>query len=213
MSSFLERLNAKKAAMTAKAQEAVDAPKPTAEEPVPVPVQAPEKLSFAERMRLKREEAAKGNGAAPIAVPIDASKPKAESKPEPKVEASPLPKVKISADVIKRTNAMLETNAAIEADVENASTELIKERIQALGTVEGFELKTAMDGLRNLILANPSACALLLPEDVGEMVSALRRMTNNTKAASMATPTRASKKAPTKILNPDDLDALLGDLL
>ena len=124
-----------------------------------------------------------------------------------------MPKVVISSDVIKLSNQVALASKASEAIEEGSSTEEIKSRIDRLASLSGLDLKLAMDGLKSLILANPSACTQLLPEDVGDMVSALRKMTSNEKAAVMAAPKRASSKAAPSILAPDDLDALLGDLL
>ena len=155
-------------------------------------------MTFAERMAAAKQAAA---DLAPVAEVED---------PTP----TALPKVVISSDVIKLSNQVALASKASEVIEEGSSTEEIKSRIDRLASLSGLDLKLAMDGLKSLILANPSACTQLLPEDVGDMVSALRKMTSNEKAAVMAAPKRASsKKEAPSILAPDDLDALLGDLL
>ena len=137
--------------------------------------------------------------------------PAQEADPIPKA----MPKIEISSKVVEMSNRVVAAESAISEIEESSTTAEIKERIERLTTLDGFDLKQAMDGLKALILANPSACSLLLPEDVGEMVTALRRMTGNAKAELMAAPKRGGRKAaaPVKTLAPDDLDALLTDLL
>lgn len=128
-------------------------------------------------------------------------------------EVAAIPKLTIDSDIIAKSNAVIAAGSEIEAEVESSTTEEIRTRIERLADMPELDLKQAMDGLKALILANPSACAQLLPEDVGEMVTALRRMTNNTVAATLAPAKRgraAKKKEP--VLAADELDALLGDL-
>lgn len=175
-------------------------PHETVEDVPDAPASKP--MTFAERMA-----AAKAASQAPTTAP--------STEPTTVVEdptPTALPKVVISSDVINLSNQVALASKASEAIEEGSSTEEIKSRIDRLASLSGLDLKLAMDGLKALILANPSACTQLLPEDVGDMVSALRKMTSNEKAAVMAAPKRASKAAPS-ILAPDDLDALLGDLL
>ncbi len=169
-------------------------PHETVEDLPDVPASKP--MTFAERM------AAAKAAATPTTAPAIVEDP----------TPTDLPKVVISSDVIKLSNQVALASKASEAIEEGSSTEEIKSRIDRLASLSELDLKLAMDGLKSLILANPSACTQLLPEDVGAMVSALRKMTSNEKAAVMAAPKRASKAAPA-ILAPDDLDALLGDLL
>lgn len=59
------------------------------------------------------------------------------------------------------------------------SVEEIKSMIAQLSvTEEGEDLKKAMADLKKAIKDNPAACASLLPEDIGEMVAALYKLTN-----------------------------------
>lgn len=138
--------------------------------------------------------------------------PTPDPTPDPIPKA--MPKIEISSRAVELSNRVVAAEKAISEIEESATTAEIKERIERLTTLEDFDLKQAMDGLKALILANPSACSLLLPEDVGEMVTALRRMTGNAKAEIMAAPKRGGRKASTTTtLAPEALDALLEDLL
>ena len=188
--TFAELLAAKKASLA----KTINEPLPVEDVPA-APASKP--MTFAERM-----------AAAKAAAPAPTTAPPVVEDPTP----TALPKVVISSDVIKLSNQVALASKASETIEEGSSTEEIKSRIDRLASLSGLDLKLAMDGLKSLILANPSACTQLLPEDVGDMVSALRKMTSNEKATVMAAPKRASKAAPS-ILAPDDLDALLGDLL
>lgn len=102
-----------------------------------------------------------------------------------------------------------EPELAVQLEPVELSTEQLQEKIRTLSTTsDGEDLKFAMRDLKRALLANPSACALLLPEDIGEAVQALKRMigpslekeeTKRTKKEAKAT-----KAAETKILKPSD---------
>lgn len=184
-------------------------PHDTVEDVPDAPASKP--MTFAERMAAAKQ-AASTEPTEPTPTPAQLAE--AKSNAEEAASLVALPKVVISSDVIKLSNQVALADKASEAIEEGSSTEEIKSRIDRLASLSGLDLKLAMDGLKSLILANPSACTQLLPEDVGDMVAALRKMTSNEKAAVMAAPKRASsKKEAPSILAPDDLDALLGDLL
>lgn len=138
--------------------------------------------------------------------------PAVEPAPEPAPELAVIPKVTISADVIALSNKTIQAGQAAPSAEAEASLDLIKARIAELQTMDGLDLSLAMDGLKALILANPSACSQLLPEDVGDMVGALRRMTGNTKAAAQAAPTKGRKAKAPAMLDAADLSALLDGL-
>ena len=122
-----------------------------------------------------------------------------------------IPKVELSAKTIAMSNAVVAAGSVADDITSGDDLDLIKDRIERLQSVDGFELKTAMDGLKSLILANPAACAQLLPEDIGEMVTALRRMTGNKEAAAMAAPARR-KAAKEPALDANALEDLMNDL-
>jgi hypothetical protein len=53
----------------------------------------------------------------------------------------------------------------------------LKAKIAQLATTsEEEDLRYAMTDLKKALLANPIACAFLMPEDIGEMVKYIRRM-------------------------------------
>lgn len=58
------------------------------------------------------------------------------------------------------------------------SAQKIKDMIDMLSqTEDGEPLKDAMSQLKGALLENPTACALLLPADIGEMVKYLMKVT------------------------------------
>lgn len=67
-----------------------------------------------------------------------------------------------------------------EVRIEDTLTlEEIRGKIAQLSTTEtGESLASAMDDLKKALRANPSACAAMLPEDIGEMVRHLSRLNN-----------------------------------
>lgn len=77
------------------------------------------------------------------------------------------------------------------------TVEEIKRRIAELSTLEGGEsLKSAMSELKLSLRHNPEASNLLLPEEIGEMVKHLRKITaTEIVQADGADKNRAIKKA------------------
>jgi hypothetical protein len=85
-------------------------------------------------------------------------------------------------------------------------------RIQELKELSGEALEGAMKDLKGALLANPAAAAIMLPEDIGEMVAALRRMTGQTVAEASkakATGERRKKSIP---LSAEAMQAALDEL-
>lgn len=175
--------------------------------------------SFAEILAARKAAMATGKveEAAPVAAPVESEKPTSSFlaklkqaaasvsvNPEatttaPAAEPEPLPVVITAANLVTSP----ETQELLAASDEQATMLEIRQKIHLLETMEGFELKTAMDDLKGLIHANASAFQYMLPEDSGLMVRALRRMTNNAVAASLAaTPSKvkAQKTASDKAL-------------
>lgn len=89
----------------------------------------------------------------------------------------------------------------------------IKQRISLLESVEQGSMKSEMDELKKLIKASPEACQYLLPAEMGQMVRALRSMTDNKLAIDMK---RAKPKKEPKVLeqvlSPQQMLAALDDL-
>lgn len=73
--------------------------------------------------------------------------------------------------------------------------ETIQDRIKQLDGQEGDTLKKSMAQLRIALRANPEACNLLLPEDIGKMVQHIYKMTKTTvvKAVAERSVARAKK--------------------
>ncbi len=91
----------------------------------------------------------------------------------------------------------------------------ISSRIALLNNMSEASLRDEMRELKTALKENPSACALLLNEDIGTMVTALRKITAKAMTASTeakAKTTRASTAKPTvKKLTAAELAAALED--
>lgn len=83
-----------------------------------------------------------------------------------------------------------------ETPISQETHEVIQ-RIRSLEALAEEDLKGAMDELKQALLQNPAATALLLPEDIGEMVAQLRRITGQA-CAEAAKPKKEKKKNLTK---------------
>ena len=93
---------------------------------------------------------------------------------------------------------------------QEAASEL-QTRIAMLCDIEGVDLKNEMTSLKAAIMENPAATQFLLPEDIGKMVSALRKITGF--AISQAA-TKEKKPRATKVktqLTAEQLAAALED--
>ena len=89
----------------------------------------------------------------------------------------------------------------------------IKQRIAEMENFDGISLRTEMDELKKLIKASPEACLFLLPEELGLMVRALRKQTDNRVAVDMGAARKPSSKKQVEIkLTADELSAALDDL-
>jgi hypothetical protein len=93
----------------------------------------------------------------------------------------------------------------------------LSQRINLLCNIEDLDnLKTEMASLRVALLANPAACELLLPEEVGELVRHQRKLTNTELAAKKpkkaivekAKPVKVSKEEAAKMLVDLNFDSL-----
>lgn len=73
-------------------------------------------------------------------------------------------------------------------------------------TEDGESLRTAMSELKVALKANPAACAMLLPEDIGQMVGVLRRMTNKLVLADLSGKKKEAK--PKVAITQDQIDNL-----
>lgn len=97
-----------------------------------------------------------------------------------------------------------------EGDHEKAPAEVhsLRDRIWKLQTESGGEsLKDAMKHLQIALLENPTAVSYFLPEDYGEMVTHIRKLTGNAVAQALAKPAGKKTKAaiPSTQISIDDL--------
>jgi predicted transcriptional regulator len=79
-------------------------------------------------------------------------------------------------------------------------------------TEAGESLINAMADLKKALKANPAACAMLLPEEIGEMVKALYKMTNKGILDALNPELKKEKKAAIKKqLTQDEIDSISMD--
>lgn len=186
MSSLLEKIAAKKAAeAAAKALLAAPAPlveeKPAVVERLDVPPgktaveAAPERvMSFAEKMAAKKAAAL----GAPLPAVVDT--------------------IVVDAPLVQNPIEAKEEEAVDLTDIptEDAQAYLdIKSKLNRLSALDGSFLETAMKDLKKALMDNPQACYLILPQDIGKMVIALRAMKNEVIEAASETKEKAPKKA------------------
>ena len=133
----------------------------------------------------------------------------AAAKVEPKVEEasfSPIKPVEPMPNVISAANlaaSKLPTQESVAVTGEDSVVvEQIRQRIADLQNMEHGQIKDAMKTLQGMLIANPSACSLMLPEDAGLLVRALRKMTGNTQAIMLANskPSKKGKATSTSAL-------------
>lgn len=187
MSSLLEKIAAKKAAEAA-AKALLNAPAapvavverhdvPPGKTAVEAPADKP--LSFAEKMAAKKAAALD----APLPAVVDTIV--VDAPIEPKVE-TPKPEAPKEEEAVDLTNIPTE-DAQAYLD--------IKSKLNRLSALDGSFLETAMKDLKKALMDNPQACYLILPQDIGKMVIALRAMKNEVIEAATETKEKAPKKA------------------
>lgn len=101
----------------------------------------------------------------------------AEPAPANKMNTFPLTKI-ITMNNIAGQAAPTEGELLIAGEMPEDAIR-IKQRISMLSSIEEGTLKSEMDELKKLIKAAPEACQYLLPEELGQVVRALRSMTDN----------------------------------
>lgn len=92
---------------------------------------------------------------------------------------------------------------------EDRSNNDLLSRIDELEKLSGEDLTNAMKELKAALMKNPAAVEVMLPEDIGCMVTALRRMTGQEIVA--ATEKKGKKEKP-KALSAEDLAAAFDEL-
>lgn len=95
-------------------------------------------------------------------------------------------------------------------EISQAATDILP-RIKELQNLSGEDLESEMQILKKAILENPSAAMLMLPEDIGCMVVALRRMTGQSIAEATAEKKTGTKKAK-KALTAEEMAAAFDEL-
>jgi len=85
----------------------------------------------------------------------------------------------------------------------------ISTRIHQLESLSTENLKGEMQDLKRILMENPAACMLMHDEDIGIMVSALRKITGQAIQAS-AKPTKVKKE--TKKLSATELQDALDEM-
>jgi hypothetical protein len=101
-------------------------------------------------------------------------------------------------------------------ETNNLTTEHLQSMIAKLSTTEdGESLKNEMSKLKITLKQNPAACSMLLPEDIGQMVGSLMRMTNRGILDQLNPEVKAKNKAMKKEpVSQEELDALkLDDMM
>ena len=86
-------------------------------------------------------------------------------------------------------------------------------KIAHLNALSGEDLKNEMVELKALLLSNPSATTLLLPEEIGEMVKAIERQLGVARMLATEKPKKgkvASSKP--KQFSKEELDNMLSEL-
>lgn len=173
-------------------------PVPQKQEPVQEAQKQEEKpLTFAEKMALKKKQQ---------------EAPAVEEKKE--VLSTALVQA-AKAETANQEIAKAEEAEANEgnAEIRNAYAE-IAAKIDELAELSSTELPGAMSALKKSLMQNPAACELMLDEDLGKMVTALRRIVGEEIVAKKAEKSLGKKPKANSLANMsvDDLLAAAADL-
>lgn len=210
---------AEAAAPTAPAQEAEEK-KPAQEAPAPVPAPAAvseKPLTFAEKMALKKQQAAAQEAPAPAVSPIAAMEEPAKA---PSAPLSFADKLRAQKEAVKAAQTVVQEKVEIDperipADPDEAQSFVdIVTKINDLKSLMEDDLKEGMSALKAAIKKNPSAADLLLDEELGLMVVALRRMRGITIAEATKEKKPGAKKPKAKevALSAEELEAAWSEL-
>lgn len=200
----------------------VEEQKPVEEAPAPVPApaaSAEKPLTFAEKMALKKQQAAAQEAPAPAVSPIAAM----EEKPVAAAPSAPLSfadKLRAQKEAVKAAQTVVQEKTEIDperipADPDEAQSFVdIVTKINDLKSLMEDDLKEGMSALKAAIKKNPSAADLLLDEELGLMVVALRRMRGITitEATKEKKPGAKKPKAKEVALSAEELEAAWSEL-
>ncbi len=92
-----------------------------------------------------------------------------------------------------------------------AGADIIR-RIRELETLSGEDLSGEMTSLKDALHFNPDAVALMLPEDLGLLVAALRKVTNTSISEATKEKKEGTPKAKKKALTADEMAAAFDEL-
>jgi hypothetical protein len=149
-------------------------------------------MSLKERLALKAKELAeKAAQSTPVAT---------EAKKETNVTHI--------AEAISSASSTSLQQTDSEIPKSDSSIEILA-KIRELKELSGEDLGNAMLDLKKALMANPDACAVMLPEDIGEMVSNLRRLTGQTIAEAVV---KKEKKPKAKALTKEEMEQAFDEL-
>lgn len=218
MSSLLEKIAAKKAAEAA-AKALVEVPNANAEPAASVPEGKP--LSFAEKIALKKAQTGSLPSTSVVQDTLPAASAQPAAKPSNDSVSSTEPDSKaIPADVVIKIVAAVAEEDEHEEAIGNASPADaqayadIKAKLNLLSDMSDDSLKSAMTDLKKALLNNPQACYLMLPQDIGQMVVALRAMKNEAVVEATKDPKekKATKAKASKPLTAEEIAAAFDEL-
>jgi hypothetical protein len=168
-------------------------------------------LSFAEKMALKKAQTTASTSTENT---VTAGTVKNSEK-----NSSPIADAKIPEAVVIGIVANVAEEEDHTAEVEAASPEDqqayydIKAKINLLSDMSEANLPGAMKELKTALLKNPQACYLILPQDIGQMVIALRAMKNEAVVEAASGKEKGPKKAKaSKALTADEIAQAFDEL-
>lgn len=135
--------------------------------------------------------------------------PSTPPAPAEKVEAAPV--VVVEEEVVGIEEVKSRMDKAILSEAEQTVTDILP-RIRALKDMQTDQLDEEMDALKEALLANPAAVQLMLPEDVGQLVIALRRITGQALVSASAPKKKAPRLDKVKSFTKEELLDLADDL-
>ena len=228
--SFAEMMAAKKAARlastTTEAPKDEPSIKDSALEEAPSEAEQPteesidwSKLSFKEKLELKKKGLTPPSSTTPVKLQPEANKDSEGQETGGEEVSKPLSedvgKVIILANQATKVEESRVTEGELLSNDVPDSVHILKRKIQDIQDLDGVALRSEMDELRKLLQVNPQACMYLLPEDLGLMVRQLRKITDNKVAQVLSTTKtsakRAAKEAPAK-LTAEEMQAAFDDL-
>jgi hypothetical protein len=213
MSTLFEKIAAKKAAALLAEQEM--APLQEVKKMEEAPKEEGKPLSFAEKMALKKMQATASTSTENIATAAIVKN--TETTTTMQLSSASLEKAQIPAEVVVAIVASVAEEEDHTAEVESASPEDqqayydIKAKINLLSDMSEANLPGAMKELKTALLKNPQACYLILPQDIGQMVIALRAMKNEAIVDATKTPKEKKAKA-SKALTADEIAQAFDEL-